>query len=115
MDSTDAILKTPLSTKGLTQRAEFLGNIASINHATGFGTINHYNIQPVFDIYANVQSRDLGGVSQDVQKILDQYKTRMKPGNQIILRGLVENMDSAFLKLGIGFLGRSFWCTCSWS
>ncbi|MBA3993353.1 MAG: RND transporter [Cyanobacteria bacterium DS2.3.42] len=105
MDSTDAILKTPLSTKGLTQRAEFLGNIASIDHATGVGTVNHYNIQPVFDIYANVQSRDLGGVSQDVQKILDQYKTRMKPGNQIILRGLVENMDSAFLKLGIGFLG----------
>lgn len=29
----------------------------------------------------------------------------MKPGNQIFLRGLVENMDGAFLKLGIGFLG----------
>lgn len=105
VDSTEAILKTPLSTKGLTKNAEFLGNIASIEHTTGVGTINHYNIQPVYDIYANVQSRDLGGVSQDVQKILDQYKTQMKPGNQIILRGLVENMDSAFLKLGIGFLG----------
>ncbi len=105
VNSVDAILKTPLSTRGLTQGAEFLGNVASIEHAQGFGVINHFNIQPVYDIYANVQSRDLGGVSQDVQKVIAEYKPQMKPGNQIILRGLVENMDSAFLKLGIGFLG----------
>lgn len=105
IDSVSAILKTPLSTKGSTQQAEFLGNIASIEHASGVGTINHFNIQPVYDIYANVQTRDLGSVAQDIQKILDDYKPRMKPGNQIFLRGLVENMDNAFLKLGIGFLG----------
>lgn len=105
VDSVSSILKTPLSTKGLTQQAEFLGNIATIEHASGVGTINHYNIQPVYDIYANVQTRDLGGVAQDIQKILDEYKPQMKPGNQIFLRGLVENMDGAFLKLGIGFLG----------
>lgn len=105
VDSIDAILKTPLSTKGLTKGAELLGNVASIERAKGFGVINHFNIQPVYDIYSNVQSRDLGGVSQDVQKIVEEFKPRMKPGNQIIIRGLVESMDSAFLKLGIGFIG----------
>lgn len=105
LDSVDAILRTPLSTKGATEQAELLGNVASIERATGFGVINHFNVQPVFDIYANVQSRDLGGVSQDVQKIVAQYKDKMKPGNQIIVRGLVESMDTAFLKLGIGFIG----------
>ncbi|PZM82389.1 MAG: AcrB/AcrD/AcrF family protein [Candidatus Melainabacteria bacterium] len=105
VDSVSSIMKTPLSTKGLTQQAEFLGNIATIEHTSGYGTINHLNIQPVFDIYASVQTRDLGGVAQDIQKILEEYKPKMKPGNQIFLRGLVENMDSAFLKLGIGFLG----------
>ncbi len=105
IDSINAILKTPLSTLGLTKQAELLGNVASINRATGFGVINHFNIQPVFDIYANVQSRDLGGVSQEVQKVVDEYKSKMGPGNQIILRGLAESMDSAFFKLGIGFIG----------
>lgn len=105
VDSIDSILRTPLSTKGLTDKAELLGNIATIERAKGFGVINHFNIQPVFDIYANVQSRDLGGVSQDIQKIVDEYRPRMKPGNQIIVRGLVESMDSAFFKLGIGFIG----------
>ncbi|MBX3138589.1 efflux RND transporter permease subunit, partial [Candidatus Obscuribacterales bacterium] len=95
VDSIDSILRTPLSTKGLTDKAELLGNIATIERAKGFGVVNHFNIQPVFDIYANVQSRDLGGVSQDIQKIVDEYRPRMKPGNQIIVRGLVESMDSA--------------------
>lgn len=105
VDSVDAILKTPLSTRGITQQAELLGNIATISRGTGVGVVNHFNIQPVYDIYANVQSRDLGGVSQDIQKIVAEYKPRMKPGNQIIVRGLVESMDTAFLKLGIGFIG----------
>ncbi len=105
VDSINAILRTPLSTIGLTKQAEYLGNVASIERATGFGVLTHRNIQPVYDIYANVQSRDLGGVSQEVQKIIDEYKPRMKPGNEIILRGIVESMDTAFFKLGIGFIG----------
>jgi multidrug efflux pump subunit AcrB len=105
INSTESILKTPLSTVGLTKQAEFLGNIATIDRTTGFGVINHHNIQPVYDIYANVQSRDLGGVAEDVQKIVDQYIPKMKPGNSIFVQGLVENMDTAFFKLGIGFVG----------
>jgi multidrug efflux pump subunit AcrB len=105
IDSTDAILQTPLSVRASANQAQLLGNVASLTRTTGFGVNNHFNIQPVFDIYANVQSRDLGGVSQDVQKIVEPYKSKLKPGNQIIIRGIVESMDSAFLKLGIGFVG----------
>jgi multidrug efflux pump subunit AcrB len=105
INSLDAILKTPLSTGGKTSQAEYLGNVASIEHTRGSGVMTHMNIQPVYDIYANVQTRDLGSVAQDIQKILGEYKGRLKPGNQIIMRGLVESMDTAFLKLGIGFIG----------
>ncbi|MBY0357986.1 MAG: efflux RND transporter permease subunit [Candidatus Obscuribacterales bacterium] len=105
VNSIDEILKTPLSTKGATDQAQLLGNVATVERAQGTGVINHFNVQPVYDIYANVQSRDLGGVSQDIQKIVDQYKPRLKPGNQIIIRGIVESMDTAFFKLGIGFIG----------
>ncbi|HEY9760638.1 MAG TPA: efflux RND transporter permease subunit [Oculatellaceae cyanobacterium] len=104
VDSVNAILNTPLSTS-TTRQAEYLGNVASITRGTASGVISHFNIQPVYDIFANVQSRDLGGVSQDIQKIVQEYNSKMKPGNQIFVRGLVQSMDSAFLKLGIGFLG----------
>ncbi|MFA6210452.1 MAG: efflux RND transporter permease subunit [Candidatus Obscuribacterales bacterium] len=104
VDSVEAILKTPLSST-MTKGAVLLGNVASISRSTTTGVANHFNVQPVFDIYANVQSRDLGGVSQDIQKILAEYKPKMLPGNQIIMRGLVESMDNAFFKLGLGFVG----------
>ena len=106
VDSIDAILKTPLSTDGRTKEAEYLGSVASIQRARGSGVVTHLNIQPVYDIFANVQSRDLGSVAQDIQKIVDDYKGRLKPGNQIIMRGLVESMDTAFLKLGNRFYRR---------
>jgi multidrug efflux pump subunit AcrB len=104
VDSVESILKTPLST-ATTRQAEYLGNVASIERGTAASVISHFNIQPVYDIYANVQSRDLGGVSQDIQKIVAEYNAKMKPGNQIFVRGLVQSMDTAFFKLGIGFLG----------
>jgi multidrug efflux pump subunit AcrB len=104
IDSVESILKTPLSTT-TTRQAEYLGNVASIERGTAASVISHFNIQPVYDIYANVQSRDLGGVSQDIQKIVAEYNAKMKPGNQIFVRGLVQSMDTAFFKLGIGFLG----------
>ncbi|CAN5464892.1 efflux RND transporter permease subunit [soil metagenome] len=104
VNSIEAILKTPISSS-MTKEAVLLGNVASVSRATTVGVANHFNVQPVFDIYANVQSRDLGGVSQDVQKILEEYRPKMAPGNQIIMRGLVESMDNAFVKLGIGFVG----------
>jgi multidrug efflux pump subunit AcrB len=105
IDSIDAILKTPLSTGGATKEAEYLGSVAAIERARGAGVVTHLNIQPVYDIYASVQSRDLGSVAQDIQKIIDDSKGRLKPGNQVIMRGLVESMDTAFLKLSIGFVG----------
>jgi len=104
VNSVEAILETPLSSTK-TEHAVLLGNVATISRGTTIGVANHFNVQPVFDIYANVQSRDLGGVSQDIQKILAEYKPKMLPGNQIIMRGLVESMDNAFFKLGLGFVG----------
>ena len=80
IDSMNAILKTPLSTLGLTNQAELLGNVASIERATGAGVINHFNIQPVYDIYANVQSRDLGGVfTRRPKKLLNNINPKWRP------------------------------------
>jgi multidrug efflux pump subunit AcrB len=66
--------------------------------------INHYNVQPVFDIYANVQDRDLGGVAREVDRIIEEFKPKLPTGSFLVVRGQVESMRSAFLGLGGGVL-----------
>ena len=41
---------------------------------------NHYNIRRVIDIYGAPQDRDLGGVSRDVQRIVDQNRKDLPRG-----------------------------------
>lgn len=64
----------------------------------------HSNIQPVFDVFANVQDRDLGGVTADVQKIVDEYREKLSPGNDIQIQGVAMDMEAAFFRLGLGFI-----------
>src|SRR5579871_2424585 len=42
---------------------QLLANLATLGHASAPQIINHYNVQPVFDVYANVDRRDLGSVA----------------------------------------------------
>ena len=48
-----------------------------IERRPSVGVVNHLNIQPVYDIYANVQGRDLGGVASDIQEIVDKYNKKI--------------------------------------
>jgi multidrug efflux pump subunit AcrB len=102
VDSTDALLNTPISTKR--GESQLLGNFATLERGTAPGSASHLNIQPVYDVFANVQGRDLGGVITDIRKIIAEYEPQLAPGNKILVKGLVTDMDSAFSRLGIGFI-----------
>src|SRR5207249_4335099 len=58
----------------------------------------------VFDIYANVQGADLGRVSDQVTKIVNEFRPKLPPGSTINVRGQVESMNGAFGKLGLGLI-----------
>src|SRR5262245_41529074 len=64
--------------------------------------VNHYNVQPVFDILANVQGRDLGGVADDIQKVLSEFQSKLPRGSFLSMRGQVQSMNSSFVGLGAG-------------
>jgi multidrug efflux pump subunit AcrB len=66
--------------------------------------VSHYNVQPVLDIFASTQSRDLGGVASDVQKLVDEARAQLPPGSSIVLRGQVQSMHDSFVGLGGGLL-----------
>ncbi len=86
----------------LPYQTQLLSNVATIEHSTGPEILNHYNVQPVFDVYANVDRRDLGGVASQVQKIIDE--TKIPKTSQITLRGQAATMQSSFYRLGLGLL-----------
>ena len=83
---------------------EQLSNISSISRRTTTAVINHYNVQPTFDVYANVQGRDLGGVATDIQRVVDSFHSKLPHGTTVVIRGQVESMNSSFLGLGAGLL-----------
>ncbi|HEU5247494.1 MAG TPA: efflux RND transporter permease subunit [Candidatus Udaeobacter sp.] len=66
--------------------------------------VNHYNVQPVFDVLANVQGRDLGGVADQVNKVVDEFKSKLPRGTFLNVRGEVESMNKSFAGIGAGIL-----------
>jgi multidrug efflux pump subunit AcrB len=103
IDSIDALMQTPI-TSPLTGQAQLLANVASLERRKVAGVINHFNIQPVYDIYANISNRDLGSAAAAIQEKLNQYQHELKPGNRIEMMGMVQDMNRAFSRLMIGFL-----------
>jgi multidrug efflux pump subunit AcrB len=77
--------------------------LGGVRRTVTSGMLNHYNVQPVFDVYANTDRRDLGGVAADIQKVLDDRKNVPK-GLTVALRGQVETMVSSFQRLGLGLV-----------
>ena len=86
----------------LPYQTQLLSNLATIEHTTGPEIANHYNVQPVFDVYANIDRRDLGGVASQVEKIM--RETKIPKTTQIMLRGQAATMQSSFYRLGLGLL-----------
>ncbi|HCC59323.1 MAG TPA: RND transporter [Solibacterales bacterium] len=103
VDSFDALKRTPISAQG-GGRTELLSNLASFGRGSSVAIVNHYNVQPVFDVFANVEQRDLGGVSNDIAKIIRDASKNLPSGTSIEMRGQVTTMKSSFLRLGIGLV-----------
>jgi multidrug efflux pump subunit AcrB len=81
---------------------EILGDVASVSRGHEMGLITHYNIRRVIDIYGAVQDRDLGGVSRDVQRIVDNNQKQLPRGTFLTIRGQVRTMESSYAGLLTG-------------
>jgi multidrug efflux pump subunit AcrB len=84
--------------------AQLLSNLASIDRSYMPVIVNHYNVWPVFDIYANVSRRDLGGVGAEVRKIMAEEESKLPRGTSLTLRGQVDTMQTSFYRLSLGLI-----------
>lgn len=113
VDSMNALVNTPVSTAAAPATATpsinepvpgMLSNVATIKRDSIPTNLNHANIQPVYEIYANVQSRDLGSVSNSIYGIVTDLRKQLSPGNSIEVTGQIPSMEGAFDNMSIGLL-----------
>ncbi len=83
---------------------QLLSNLAGVERGVAPEIINHYNVQPVFDVYTNVDRRDLGGVGDEVEKIMREEERNLPKGMSLELRGQIETMRESFRRLGLGII-----------
>lgn len=103
--STEALMNTPIiNGQNQNQSPQLLSNLAELRRTVSESVVNHYNVQTVFEVYANVEGRDLGGVSADVSRIVENMRSELPRGSTIAIRGQVESMNSSFAGLGFGLV-----------
>lgn len=103
IDTLQSLARTPISSPS-GNSSQLLGNLASFRRDASPIVINHYNIQPTFDIYADVDQRDLGGVASEIRKIMDDTRKTLPTGTTLALRGEVTTMSDSFVRLEIGII-----------
>ncbi|MGP8175999.1 MAG: efflux RND transporter permease subunit [Terracidiphilus sp.] len=81
---------------------QILGNLASITPGAELGTVSHYNVQPVIDVYANVDGTDLGTVTRRMEEIIAEHKSELPRGSHFTLRGQSETMKASYIGLLAG-------------
>jgi multidrug efflux pump subunit AcrB len=96
--------RTPIHAAGSPVTPQLLANLTKVTRRTVYSVVTHYNVQPVFDIYANVSGSDLGGVSDQVDKVVAKVQKTLPRGTTIAVRGQVQSMRAAFLGLGLGLV-----------
>jgi multidrug efflux pump subunit AcrB len=104
VNTLDDLMRTPVSRAGSGYPAQLLGNLVDATPSIEPAVVSHYNITPVVDVYADVDGRDLGSVSRQIEKLVRQVRPGLPRGAQVTLRGQVQTMNSAFFALGVGLL-----------
>jgi multidrug efflux pump subunit AcrB len=77
-------------------------NVAKLRRQSEQTVVNHLNTQPKYDIFASVQDRDLGSVSSDIDKIMQDEQKNLPVPDRISVIGQIADMHSAFENIGIG-------------
>jgi multidrug efflux pump subunit AcrB len=87
------------------QGLQLMSNLVEVTPVTRAATVNHYNVQPVIDVYSNTQDRDLGAVAAQTNKVLKEFDGHLPRGTHFTVRGQVSTMRASFIGLGVGLVG----------
>ena len=98
------LVNTPITGSSPSATPSLMASLVSEQRGTGMGVVSHYNVAPVIDIFGSVEGRDLGGVSRDINKIIDSLRGQLPRGSRVVIRGQVQTMRSSYIGLLAGLL-----------
>jgi multidrug efflux pump subunit AcrB len=104
LDSLSALQNLPITASG-GSNAQILGGLATVERSSSNAVVSQYNIQPMVEIFATTQDRDLGAVSSDINRIVRAHAATLPKGSTVALLGQVQTMNSAFAGMLFGLLG----------
>jgi CzcA family heavy metal efflux pump len=105
LDSLAALSNLPIAAPAASQ-LQVLGGIADVRRDTANAVVSHYDLQPMVQVYAGVQGRDLGAVAADVRRVIAELAPEQSPRIRAVkVQGQVKTMESAFSGLLFGLLG----------
>lgn len=104
-DSLAKLLNTPVMGPNQTANpgiVTLLDSVAALHRQSEQTVVSHVNAQPKFDIFASVQDRDLGGVTEDINKIIADEQKNLPAPDKISILGQIHDMQSAFSNIELG-------------
>ncbi|WP_332878134.1 efflux RND transporter permease subunit [Massilia sp. S19_KUP03_FR1] len=104
LDSLESLSNLPIGT-GTAAGNATLGAVASFNRGRSSALISQYDIQPMVQLHAATQDRDLGAVAADIRRVLAETKAQLPKGSSVEMLGQVRTMERAFSGLLFGLLG----------
>jgi multidrug efflux pump subunit AcrB len=104
LDTMSDLINVPITSSDATT-TQYLGGLAQMTPGPSPGVVSHYNVQPVIDIYGAVQERDLGSVSDDIERILNETHKDRPRGSRVLVSGQIDTMTSAYSQLYFGLAG----------
>src|ERR1700676_4683409 len=105
VDSFQALQNIPVTATQSGARPQILGKLLRSTTTARPATISHFNAQPMINVYAAVDGRDLGGVSDEVAKRVKEIEKELPRASRMVIRGQVQTMKSSFTGLGFGLVG----------
>jgi multidrug efflux pump subunit AcrB len=98
MNSIQDLQNVPINLPG-SKNPEILADVASIHRGNEIALISEYNMRRIIDIYGGVQGRDLGGVSRDVDRVVNNFRKTLPRGTSIEILGQADTMRSSYVAL----------------
>jgi len=102
--SIQQLVNTPVTGTDPSAPLSLMASLVSMKRGSGMAVVSHYNVAPVIDIFGSVDGRDLGGVSRDINKIIDSTRNQLPRGSRVVVRGQVQTMQSSYTGLLVGLV-----------
>jgi multidrug efflux pump subunit AcrB len=101
-NSLQGVENIPVTGTDPTAPPSLMASLVSVQRGSGMAVVSHYNVAPVIDVFGSVAGRDLGGVSNDINKIINDLHQQLPRGSRVVVRGQVQTMRASYIGLLAG-------------